>query len=801
MGATTRSQTVADRRWRGLAARTLNRALALTRALATRTLSRVLNRALSRALNRALNRAMTLNRAQSARTPTLTRTLARALAAVALTAIVVTTAGCGLLDAPTPAPPGPGESAAAEGDEPAGAALVPAQQPDPDIPAAETTPVLKGTIQTRKPGKPVAKVIGQKGGIVTAGALTLDFPDGALAAKTKVSVTQATITGLGGDAYGGAIQPASPLYTVAVGGAPEGAPEGAPADDPAEAVEVTVRYQRPPGAADGATAMAFYVEPETGILSPLAPLGDDGSTVTALAPHFSSIVIGLVDWARIPETVDSGFRPGVDDWGFDNYGSYPAPGGQCEGQTLSEIWYYETERKAGGASALHGLYDNNGRPERTPDFWMDDADAYRYVADVHTSPIMDLATYLRTRNQGWAAPNGLLTYNAMRAAIAFSGRPQMLRISPDGVVGGHTMVAYRVSPAGILVADPNYTGKLRVVTWTAALSLLGPYSSGDSATSIAGKGETSYTHFAYVPWLSARTQLQMNLAWRDFEQGVAGDAVFDTYDLLVVADQPDDAGNPVTVPLVDGHTTTVSTASISVDFTGNPTGGALIAAYRGTRRVAFWSNQVDIRLDPGANEIGIAVYGSHAGEPDTSYMDFVRLTINLVDAATDEPAASAGAGWVRTAATADEPFPTPFKGDGESLSLQAADGSYTETRVVEANGVRNTGTITWASPPASAAAGEAWAATISAKASCADAAYQYAIGGSLSAYIAGGGASVPEPAGTPSAKATCGASSASSAFTFTFPPDPGAAGTELVIAVGWSGNSDGGFTYRYTWQP
>ena len=64
--------------------------------------------------------------------------------------------------------------------------------------------------------------------------------------------------------------------------------------------------------------------------------------------------------AALPATVDSGFRPGVDDWQFTNYGSYVAPTGHCEGQSVSAIWYYVNQRLGGGASPLYGLYDDNG---------------------------------------------------------------------------------------------------------------------------------------------------------------------------------------------------------------------------------------------------------------------------------------------------------------------------------------------------------------------------------------------------------------------------------------------------------
>jgi hypothetical protein len=113
-------------------------------------------------------------------------------------------------------------------------------------------------------------------------------------------------------------------------------------------------------------AMGFIFDRDTGRFEgmPLKELADDH--ITVLSRHFCEFLILEIPIAELPEEVDSGFRPGIDDWEFTNRGSYVKPKGHCAGQTISAMYYYVKQRQNGNAPPLYGLWDNPGNDWATP---------------------------------------------------------------------------------------------------------------------------------------------------------------------------------------------------------------------------------------------------------------------------------------------------------------------------------------------------------------------------------------------------------------------------------------------------
>lgn len=641
---------------------------------------------------------------------------------------------------------------------------------------------LAGQLSLATPGSPSSATLGANGGTVNATGLTLTVPAGALAGDTPFAVTATAITGFAnaGD-YGGALTPLTPLFTVA--------------DDEADlSAPVTVTLDAPlsADAPAGTTPMAFYYDRDSGVLSPLSPLGYKDGKLTALATHFSDILGMVVDWTKVPDVVDSGFRPGVDDWQFDNYGSYIAPGGQCEGQALSEIWYYNMQRKAAGAAPLYGVYDNNGATVKTPELWQDDSSGYRFVASVHADPIVDRATYLALRNPQWAAADNRQTYDAFRAAIALSGSPQMIRISTDGVSGGHTMVIYRASAGRLYVADPNYVGRLRTIVYDAPSGKLSPYRSGDSATSIAADGGTSYAHFAYVPVLAARTDASIAARWAEFETNQAGDTVFPSYTLYAATDQ-DAAGKDVWEPLADGFTTDQATLKIQVSRLLDNSATSM-AVFRDTDTITTgdWGWKQTLALEPGDNNFGLLVYGQKGEE--WAYVDFVRLTI-----VNTEPVAGR---WVRTRSEAENgPWSKSFSEAGETLDFNFSDGSASVAYNYDGPPNRNeTGSASWGSPPASGAPGDTWTTTLATKGRCKgdlDLFWTFRVTVGITWNDEYGENASQNAA----AAATCATGAGTAELSWTFPPAPVITGSSVKIYVN-AGDPHGSDTwfYEYTWQ-
>ncbi len=483
-----------------------------------------------------------------------------------------------------------------------------------DIPPVEETKPITGHLTLGAETHLATETIGAAGGTVTAKGLEIQVPNAALTTDTKFDVSQAPITG---NSFSKLVTPLSPLYLVDDGGAGLSQP-----------VTVTLPATIPAGA----TAMAFSYDDASGTITPLIPIAHDATTLTVGATHFSGLFAGLLDLAEM-STVDSGFRPGIDDWEFPNDGSYVAPGGHCEGQSVTAIWYYVTQRREAGAPPLDGLYDNNGETPKTPDFWFDDSDAYRFVSSVHADPIAVPNTYLFFRSM-WDNPDDTMAYDAFWAAMALTGEPQLIRISAAQNDPGHTMIVYRVTADRLFIADPNYPGRLRTIRYDATTGKLSPYSSGDNAANIAANGVKVYTRFAYVPWQTSHSSAAISAHWAEFEAGTAGNAIFPNYDLEALAGVDAD-GNDVWAPLVDGYQTAEKQLTIRISDP-RKVDDVRMKVYRATSSTlaAPAGEQVTIELKDGENPLGILEQGSKQGWKYWEYDNFVRL--NVVNGASAE---------------------------------------------------------------------------------------------------------------------------------------------------------------------
>jgi hypothetical protein len=287
--------------------------------------------------------------------------------------------------------------------------------------------------------------------------LEIDVPTGDWTGST-LQVTAQPITD---SSFGELVTPISPLYTIsgADGVAPMPVTLKVPATIPADSF-----------------AMGFFYD-ASGRLEGMPLLAEDGTSVTVASEHFSSVFLSMLGLDLLPTTIDSGFRPGVDDWQFTNYGSYLTPNGECAGQVLTEAWYYTERRLKGGDLPLYGRYDNNGGVP-TPELWQDDSNGYRLASVAQSqysathNAIKSLSFSLRGKDFD------ALQYEAFRYAIAITGEPQLVSISDAQDKNGHEILAYRVAPAAIFVADPNYPAARRLIPFDPASGKFGTYFSG-----------------------------------------------------------------------------------------------------------------------------------------------------------------------------------------------------------------------------------------------------------------------------------------------------------------------------------
>jgi hypothetical protein len=619
--------------------------------------------------------------------------------------------------------------------------------------------------------------------------LTIDVPAGAWTGST-LNVTSQPITN---SSFGGLVTPVSPLYTVS------GADGMAPAP-------VTLKI--PAVVPADSFAMGFFYDASSGGLEGMPLLAEDGTSVTIATQHFSGFFLSMVKLALLSPKIDSGFRPGKDDWQFENDGSYITPGGNCAGQTLTEAWYYIERHLKAGADRLYGLYDNNGS-DKTPDLWQDDSNGYR-LASVAQSQL-NSAWYVTKADEFFPNLRDLrldaLQYEAVHYAIAVTGEPQLMFLWDSQGGNTHAMLAYRVAPSGIFVADPNFPAAWRLIPFNPSSGKFGTYLSGTSASAIAeGKGVT-YTRFVYAAKTALVDWSTLGADWAAFDAGTIGNGTFPSYSLEAVAGQ-DDQGNDIWVPLVNGYQTANDTLAIRIS---DPSKAAnvLMEVYRGTSSTPEEvpaHRQVTIDLSAGENPLGILVVGIRPQMTTSDYVDFVRLTVirgpaasasaataSAATASAANASAATGGHWVLTSTTSRLGGPGTL-----SYSYGTLDSSSGQI-VVHGNpdlGARVLdGTASWNPPPASIAPGDVWNPTLSVQATC-----------SADAQPSWPAMAVSVDGETPVvASATCGQGSGSVMQSEQFGPPLNANDNVLEIQVsgGDISSPDGSdaWTYSYQWQP
>jgi len=478
-------------------------------------------------------------------------------------------------------------------------------------PAAEPTAPITGRLTLGQPTLPVEQTIGAAGGTMTVtrpgdplDGLRLDVPGGAFSADRAFSVTARPVTA---SDFGPLVTPAGPLVTVEYGGGYADAP-------------MTLRI--PAVIPDGAVAGAFYYDETTGRLEGVPVVAIDATGVTVATRHFSSL-LATIATGGLPDTVDSGFRPGIDDWQFQNLGSFIEPGGHCSGQAVSAMYYYTERRRATGATPLFGTYDNNGAPTKTPTFWLDDSDGYRLASIVqHDTNWTSWAATLFTNSE---KTSDAIHRMALRYTMAVTGEPQQILIYDANGGHGHAITAYRVTKDRVFVADPNYPGRLRTIRWDEAAQDLLPYASGSNAADIAANGVVIYEQILYSAKSAIADWGVIGQRWAEFDASTIGNGTFPAYSLEALAGK-DAQGKDIWAPLVDGYRTTEKRLTLRLRGPAAPN-DVMMRIWRGTSTAnpSPWGALLTIDLEDGDNPLGIAEIG-RVGDR-WNYVDFVRLTV------------------------------------------------------------------------------------------------------------------------------------------------------------------------------
>jgi hypothetical protein len=443
----------------------------------------------------------------------------------------------------------------------------------------------------------------------------IDVPTNSYTGNNTFNVSYAPITS---QTFGSDITPISPMISVDNGGSFSN-----------EMMYIRVPVKVP----DGYFAMGFYYDATTKQLEGMPLLSTGADSITVGAMHFSNFFISMISKSLLKDDIDSDFRPGVDDWQFDNVGSYIAPGGHCEGQSISALWYYVTQPD-GANARLYGRYDNNSDKPATPTLWQDDSLGYRFASVVQQDiKQFDSANSLWLNAAGkdiqqdesgkWKLVDipGIsneATWNLFAYSIQATHEPQLVIIWSNAG-GGHAMICYRINEGNLYIADPNYQGNLdrRIIY---SKGIFQPYNSGANKADIdAGNGK-AYENIQYYAKTTVLPWNKIAQRWTEFKKKTIGNDKFPGYQL----EYKDDKGNYV--PLTDGLKTSFDAIAITVDFP--------IAVYR-DGEILRYDDKGNYDLQPGNNKLGIMIVGKV--NDGYEYIDFQYINVVYGDLTIDPP--------------------------------------------------------------------------------------------------------------------------------------------------------------------
>lgn len=403
--------------------------------------------------------------------------------------------------------------------------------------------------------------------------LEIRIPSGAWKVPVELTLERRTIKG---HDFGPLFSPVSPLIRV---------------KNPGYLAEEPLEISIPVNVPEGSFGMAFFYNAEEGRLEGLIPLASEKDRVVAATRRFSDVVVSVVSLDRVTGNlnIDTGFRPGYDDWQFTNYGSWLAPKGHCAGQSATAMWYFY-EKRLKGERPLYGRYDNNHRGYGTLDFWRDDSWGYRLASVVQHEIDWDDMIYKSLRKL--MGMSDLTTLMAFAYAMQLTEAPQFVGIVSEAPPSGHAIVAYRMEKDKLYVADPNYPGKERFISFEKGHFL--PYNSGANAQAIASGDEVAYSKIGYFPLSRWMDWNAIGKRWEEVlsGKGKVGEDLFPPVKVEVLVK---DGGRFSWIPLVDNYAT-------DEDTTKKATHTQNGIRYDMTGRLAF-------RIVPGYRDMRVTGYG------------------------------------------------------------------------------------------------------------------------------------------------------------------------------------------------
>ena len=312
-----------------------------------------------------------------------------------------------------------------------------------------------------------------------------------------------------------------------------------------------ITFKIPIVAGTGYTFVPFYFNPDTKQFEAIPTVGITPTSVTFATKNFSAALTATngvsstalrsapdspivaqcehgfggvcVVVAKIPDALLQGsfastFLPGRDDWEFVNWGDYASPGGDCEGMSITAMYFQYFVLASGG---LYHKYDTSLTNQ-----W-DNVQGIRFAGSVQADAgvfaqnsakqIARLDTLVGA-TIGNADPVRFLTSNWVLATLKLTGKPVLMALTNQ--TNGHAVVAYAASLSGstttVSFSDPNYPGTARTMKFEAGI--LAPITLQPNAAAAAD----SYTK-AYALGVSAEVPIKsVDARYAEFKAKTAG---------------------------------------------------------------------------------------------------------------------------------------------------------------------------------------------------------------------------------------------------------------------------------------
>jgi hypothetical protein len=395
-------------------------------------------------------------------------------------------------------------------------------------------------------------------------------------------------------------------------------------------------------------AMGFMYNESTGRLEGLPILALSDSSVTIGTRHFAAsagtvgkslfktqdaVSVGNVIIASIKESllsgqnvISTGFKPGVDDWEFVNYGSYVAPGGHCAGQSISAMWYYY-EKKLSGATKLYHTFDKYFVQGTNGDvLWMDNVNGYRFASMVQKNIDWDGTLYNIFEKVEQTKAHQYLSWKAFALSMLVTGEPQFVGLTSNK--GGHAIIAHKISLSEnkLYVTDPNYPGQERTISFNGT--------SFDAYSTKQNQDEINTNSYWGVGYYSKTCMIDWDKIaslYSEFTKGTVGSSNFPSYDLLVKGTTPTALTDNMVIYSDTLKVYCRSTAAAEWLTSTDHLQG--VAVYDNTgkflgEQAGSGSNKgiAEIPLKAGKNLLGFYVRCGNNGK--LRYVDFKWITVN-----------------------------------------------------------------------------------------------------------------------------------------------------------------------------